>query len=312
MAGRPLDLFEPPRLAQRPYATDSLDDGIWRQAPARALGRRYIETNCEAFIWRLVFDLDRPGAVLAAQDADLAAPSWVATNPRNGHAHLAYELRVPVVKTDAARRHPMRYLAALEDAYMRRLAADVGYSGLICKNPRHTHWLVEQQRLAPYDLGELAEYVDLAPYLRAKNPRPAQGPAGRNNALFDALRCWAYTEIRAAKAAGSFDAWQHAVHRQAEAGNAGFHGLGLTRTDPLGTREVAAIAKSVATWTWRRFDLASSDARFSALQAARGRLGGYAKAAAHGHESTEAAAPWVVEGISRATWYRRRRAAEAA
>jgi DNA invertase Pin-like site-specific DNA recombinase len=46
-----------------------------------------------------------------------------------------------------------------------------------------------------------------------------------------------------------------------------------------GSREVWHIAKSVAMWTWRRFDLEASDKRFSLRQAYRGAMGGRAKGA---------------------------------
>ena len=43
---------------------------------------------------------------------------------------------------------------------------------------------------------------------------------------------------------------------------------------PLDGREVWHIAKSVSKWVWHKFDLEASDARFSELQARRGRKGG--------------------------------------
>jgi len=49
---------------------------------------------------------------------------------------------------------------------------------------------------------------------------------------------------------------------------------------PLDPREVWWIAKSVAKWTWRRFDIEASDKRFRELQAERGRRSGKARAAA--------------------------------
>ena len=45
---------------------------------------------------------------------------------------------------------------------------------------------------------------------------------------------------------------------------------------PMDGREVWHIAKSVAKWTWRNFDIAASDARFAKLQASRGERGGKA------------------------------------
>jgi DNA invertase Pin-like site-specific DNA recombinase len=49
---------------------------------------------------------------------------------------------------------------------------------------------------------------------------------------------------------------------------------------PLDPREVWWIAKSVAKWTWRRFNIEESDKRFRELQAERGRRSGKARAAA--------------------------------
>ena len=52
-----------------------------------------------------------------------------------------------------------------------------------------------------------------------------------------------------------------------------------TFQEPLPHNEVKATVKSVATWTWRNFDVAASDARFSALQAHRGKKGNKASIA---------------------------------
>ena len=42
-------------------------------------------------------------------------------------------------------------------------------------------------------------------------------------------------------------------------------------TRPMDSREIYQIAKSVAKWTWQRFDIEASDRRFSQLQAHRGK-----------------------------------------
>jgi hypothetical protein len=78
-------------------------------------------------------------------------------------------------------------------------------------------------------------------------------------------------------------------------------GINMQFPEALKLSEVRAIAKSVAKWTWRRF----SEEQFAQIQAARG-----ARRAAQmwsGHVAAETAKPWSSEGVSRATWYRRRR-----
>ena len=56
--------------------------------------------------------------------------------------------------------------------------------------------------------------------------------------------------------------WQKAVYDRCMARNVDF-------PTPMDSREAYHIARSVAKWTWSRFDLEASDARFSKLQAFR-------------------------------------------
>ncbi|MBK7470970.1 MAG: replication initiation protein [Betaproteobacteria bacterium] len=74
--------------------------------------QRYIQPYPPAMVGCLVFDVDRQGAAFAWETGNLPAPSIVATNPANGHAHLFYAVETPVIKTDAARMEPVRFLAA--------------------------------------------------------------------------------------------------------------------------------------------------------------------------------------------------------
>jgi hypothetical protein len=166
----------------------------------------------------------------------------------------------------------MRYLCAVEAAFREKLQADHGYSGLITKNPAHPLWRVLRGSRLGYELGELAEYVDLPKH--APKRKPEEVGLGRNVTLFEWLRQYAYRHIRNYKGdVRNFVVWQAHLNNKALLRNGDFQ-------YPLDPREVWHICKSVAKWTWRRFDLAASDARFSALQAARGRASGEARLAA--------------------------------
>ena len=57
-------------------------------------------------------------------------------------------------------------------------------------------------------------------------------------------------------------------------------------------------------WTWERF----TPERFAEIQRERGRAGGVASGTVRAAGSFEHAKPWEREGVSRATWYRRRAA----
>lgn len=270
------------RLPHRPYCSDDLSRGLIVRPAEAALRHRHLQPNAPLEVAWLVFDLDYPGAAFAWEKANLPPPTLTVSNPENGHAHLFYGLTTPVGMSDAARDAPIRYAAALQAAFLVKLGADPGYAGLIAKNPFHDAWrALWVQHL--YDLGELAEYVDLAKC----RPQPEALGLGRNCTMFDELRRWAYQWCREYKRSGaSAEQWHRAVLCQAEKLNA--------FTIPLVFSEVKAVAKSVAKWTWKHFN----EAAFSAIQSARGKRGGRpATTTLHGK-------PWTERGVSRATYYR--------
>lgn len=257
-AGQALKIFKA-SLPNRPYCSNNLQQGLIIRPGALALDHRYIQPNPPHSRRWLIFDIDRPGAAYAWEDANLPEPTIITISPANGHAHLLYGLTVPVVTTDKGRAAPLRYASAIEAAYSDRLAADPGYSGLITKNPLSNDWgVLTPGRL--YELGELAEWVDL----NSRRARREVVGLGRNCTLFDDLRRWAYQHLD--KHQGDFDSWLKAIQRRAGAFN--------TFPHPLHQQEVAGIVRSVGRWTWSRYRGRLPDEQFKERQAARGRRGG--------------------------------------
>lgn len=241
-----LSLFSD-RLPYRPYCTDDLSGGLRVLPLQAALERRYIQYNPPAMINWLVFDIDRPYPGFENEWRQVAPPNFVVRNPKNGHAHLFYGMAAGVSKTSASRSAPLRLLAAINEAYRHELDADVGFTELVCKNPLHTHWNVDLLRSDLYDLGELAEYVDLEASDRRvrSTPKRAQVGLGRNCNLFNSLRTWAYKWIKDFQGTTGFDRWHEAVQAKANKLN--------TFVDPLPASEIKATAKSVAKWTWENY-----------------------------------------------------------
>ena len=251
------------RLPRRARATDDLSWGTRLFPAAVAVQKRHIQANPPTSACWLLFDVDRPDAALRWEDAGLPAPTWIARNPLNGHAHLAYGLAVPVVTSDAARSGPLRLAAAIQSAYVERLGADVQYTGLITKNPLHPSWDVTWHCRGEHDLyalHDLAEYVTLA----SARKREVHSALGRNCSLFDSLRQWAYRAVKRYWKPGGLADWQAVCLAQARARN--------TFTSPLPVSEVRAIARSVAKWVWQHF----TPAEFREKQGARGRRKGEA------------------------------------
>ncbi|MCX7689056.1 MAG: replication initiation protein [Fimbriimonadales bacterium] len=245
-----LDLFQPQRWPRRPYCADDLSAGLRIRSLQQALTKPYIQANPPHLrVWS-IFDVDRAGAAIAWEDANLPPPSWAATNRENAHAHLVWGLSAPVlVDGMGARDAPMRYLCAVEAAMREKLQADPGYSGLITKNPAHPLWRVLRGPQLSYELGELAEWLpDLDRFKPRRGVQPEAVGLGRNVTLFDRTRRWAYRAVRQYWGGGldGWNAWLSAVNCKALEFNGDFQ-------HPLQGNEVWHIAKSVSKWVWRHF-----------------------------------------------------------
>jgi hypothetical protein len=254
-----LSLFSAERLPRRPYCTDDYELGTWPRSLASAMERRYIQPNPPAVRFRLIFDVDRPAGALAWEDSGLAPPNWTATNPKNGHAHVAYEIDIPITVDPFVDRAPVRFAAAIECAYRETMQADASYGGNLCKNPLNKHWITQVFRDGGYSLHELSEYIpDLNRFSDKRKKLPEAG-LGRNVAIFNRLRLWAYKAINIYRS-GDYDAWHSLVREKAAAYN--------DFSTPLPVNEVDNTAKSVAKWVWR---IAPASAlKFSRKQAERG------------------------------------------
>lgn len=271
------DLFQDrARWPNRPYCSNDKTCSRIRRLDS-AQRYQYLQLNPRwGRVW-LAFDVDRPQAAFAAEDAGLPPPTWAATNRATGHAHLVYGLMVPVLMVAAVpiKYKPIRFLSVIESCFREKLNADRGYVGLLTKNPLHPRWRIMRGPRTGYELGELAEHVpdDFV----VPKPRRASDLSGlvglqRNVALFDAVRVWAYEEIR------RFDHeaydWKTAVIDYAHDVNDTFS----VSNEPLGVNEVNGIGRSVAKWVTQHHGEAHS--KFIERQRWRGGKGGLASGAA--------------------------------
>jgi len=243
---------------RRPLATDDFTQGCWRQSREDALTRRYLEHSPRALLSMLVIDVDHDDTLLRALEKPMThpMPSWIAESP-TGRGHVGWVLKTPVCRTDAARIEPMRFAAKVEEGLRRSLDGDVGYAGLLTKNPVHEHWTTTWGTDELYELRDLA--TDLGELMPRTLPRKTADSSGlgRNVALFNRVRLWAY---RARLRYDDRQEWEEVVDAFALAVNHEF-------AVPLSPGEVGHTARSVARWVWRNF----SAEGFSTVQAARGR-----------------------------------------
>lgn len=270
-------------LPAKPYCTDDLAAGLVIRSVAHAIQKRYIQPNHpNSKLW-LVYDIDRPTCPQElTQDLGALPPHFFVQNPENGHAHAFYGLETAVHLNPSSSRAAIRFAGALDVAMTQKLSADGSYCGLIAKNPLHDHWRIWQCATDQYQMNELAEYVDLSGLSDRRKSLPAVG-LGRNCNLFDQTRKWAYRAIR--QGWPSYEQWILAVEQRAAGYNVQF-------PTPLPPEEVRHLAKSIAKWTHANF----SPEGFSAIQSARGKRGG----------RPSLGKPWIEQGISRATYFRKK------
>ncbi len=273
---RPDGKFEQLWLPLWPLASDNLRDGIYRTSRQKALEKRFIEANPDAISNLLVVDIDHDDALIRAMwDREQWRPNAVVENPTNGHAHAVWALEAPFARTEYAHRAPLAFAAAVTEGLRRSVDGDTAYSGLMTKNPEHTCWTSHWVTNHLYTLDELNFWLTETGFMppkswkrtRRKNPVGL----GRNCALFESARTWAYREIR--HHFGNPDGLGRAIQTTAQAMNQELF------SEPLSTREVDQIARSIHRWIITRSRMwadgpAVYEATFSTIQSARGRKGG--------------------------------------
>src|SRR5690606_8232113 len=259
-----------------PLATDDLLLGVYRMPRHDALERRYLEANPQALSNLLVVDVDHPDAALRTLSAagNHPLPNAIVENPRNGHAHAVWALTEPFTRTESARRKPLAYAAAVTEGLRRAVDGDAAYSGLMTKNPTHPAWATHWIHPAPRSLAELEHELGrhMPPPRWRQSKRRRENPVGlgRNCALFESARTWAYREIRYHwdDPAGL----DRAIRAEAAQINTAF-------SEPLPDSEVRAIAASIHRWIVTKSHMwadgpAVYEATFVAMQSARGRKSG--------------------------------------
>lgn len=248
--------------------------------------------------WRtwaaLVVDVDAPEKInRVIHEQSSLLPNWIVFNRRNGHCHVAYPLDRPVHQHPEASMDALEYLADVERRLIGALDGDPAYPGALARNPiTRPQWRTQTLwfRKEPWTLDELNDAAKAALPEGWKPRRQIIGAVGRNCFLFQNLMAWA------GRKANQYES----VFEQAKMINAQFE-------NPLPTSEVKSTARSVAKYRSKWERRGWNRPAWIRKQSWRGKRGGLASGEVRRIGSIEEASPWADEGISRATWYRRRR-----
>jgi hypothetical protein len=228
-------------LAPKPYCTDTLGFLLIRPKSI-AVRTAYIQPNPITRAYWLVFDLDDEESRYWPDWPHLPIPNIEIRNPENNHQHLYYRIDPAVYTLRQARRKPLELAADVDRGLTALLGADAGYGKLLAKNPFSRRWTVYVWHEKAWTLTELLDWIPDR-FLKRKPARRETIGLGRNCAVFDTARTFAYSEWRRLK----FDDPVRLFERVYEFSlnvNADF-------TVPMLPQEVKSIARSIAKWTAR-------------------------------------------------------------
>lgn len=234
-------------LPTKPYCTNDLATGLKIRPKNSAISFKYIQPNSPFYQHYFVLDLDYESAlseILYSLDG-IPMPNFVAETPNSGRLHAFFELKTPIYTTDASRQKPIMLANAVYLRLQQLFGADVGYSGLISKNPIHEQWRTYSLRKKPYTLTELSSKLDID-WQEAKKP-PKQHEAiglGRNCYIFHTARFWAYKAVREYRGK-TYNNWLQVVIDHCLKLNEGI-------TEPMQYNEIKGIAKSISRYCWKK------------------------------------------------------------
>ncbi len=231
------------RFPHKRYFSNALHFSVRIAGKERANLAKYIPFNQPHVMFWPSFDVDR--LVAAIDWSDRNAPASTLTTPE--HAHLLYVLKVSIHIASDGKMKPLKYADAVENALRKKLDADVGCLGLICKNRNHGPWKRAVWQSELYVLDCLAGSLDL----NAVNDKVIVPDYGfdRNSILFDKTCKCAYRAIR--QRWPEYNQWLQVCYDRAKVYNLQFF-------LPIDNPEVFSITRNIAKWTNMGFSKAFS------------------------------------------------------
>lgn len=240
---------------------DDFNDGVYRKPREKATLKKYIGYNNKYFINGFVFDVDHEFGAIAWDMAGLPKPNAIIQNTINGHAHLLYALKIPVLKTNSSKIKPLRLASVVQCGFTERLKADKSYADILMKNPLNIfEWRTTWTDIKAYDLYYLADFVPDVIRKNDSNKRNIYG-LGRNVNLFEDLRVIAYKNILKYQESKNEHEFYNYLYLTADIIN-----KQSNSNNPLSHNEIRQICQSVCKWTWKNF----SKKQFSIIQSKRG------------------------------------------
>lgn len=251
-------------ISEMPFISRCSDDKTATLTRPREYAIRYpyCQINRKDMESWLIFDLDHKNPGIW-EDQNLPAPNLIVINRQNQHSHLFYAIH-PVCTSTKARSGPIAYMKAVYEAMASALRADPSYRGPVAKTPGHPWWQTTELHTHVYDLAELEKFVELPSKGWGGTPKLSEVSHSRHCMMFEKLRYYAYSIVNRERETGTFENFSRLLEAYANAHNS-FKKMGFQMN--LTTAQVKATVKSVARWTWDRYQGGGTQCRRGIMRA---------------------------------------------
>lgn len=243
------------RLSRKPWCAH-LDKRMRVRPRNQAIGYEYIQLDLPTARCSIVLDIDRgeEPTFWNTTECSLPPPNRIVQDPETSRLHYQADLAIPVRRSGKLLKpKALFWLDNLQREMIRISGADAHVGHVVTKNPLHPHWLVYEFKKEPYELDELASWIDIprTEWWKRKSADAIKTAEGRNCDLFDEVRHYAYSTVNEWRANRHREAFLAHILNHTESLNVALFG-----SHPFGRlppHEVRSIAKSVGNWTWERY-----------------------------------------------------------
>ena len=277
-------------LPRNPYVTNNVNNGllisnksITKNGRVAGNYRNYslLQVNRHQYVRWITLDFDYsiieyhnrnkcwPWENVGINRVGILSPTLMTINPANGHAHVHFGIRNPVSMRSLDSIFAQTFLASINYSLVDALGSDVCYIGLMAKNPIHKDWVtvVVNPIESVEDLPDLTDYANslksagfvVRPPIHHRSQMTPDWLAllelsnvGRNVSIFHTARLDVYDQVSKNRNIGR-ESLSMLVESVVQAHNRAM--VHRCNCRPLSDRELGYIAKSIASWVFKKRDI---------------------------------------------------------
>jgi len=245
------------QLPKKPYCADNYNFGVKPRTKIHALTYKHIQLNNPFKYSFISLDIDYPIAnenmEFIWEAKNLPVPTYAVINVKNGHAHLIFQLHLPIYVMGESNKKQLQFYKDVQSILTYLYNADQNFTGTLTKNPYHKEWKTLESGVT-YSLAELKAYAQpLMPYgpkeknkdniiqfnkYKRRTIDHNNGDLGHRCLLFETSRIRAYSSVSNFYTQEDF--FDHMMVVCSE-----------ENPSDLNIHDIKSTAKSISSYTWK-------------------------------------------------------------